>query len=60
MPPGWQSVLFWKMSRNSVCNRAGKFVLSGGPEVAERLEKTGYSEWGKEEAAQHGEPQEVA
>src|SRR6058998_3944630 len=35
----------------------GKFVLSGGPEVADRLEKTGYSEWGKEEAAQ---PQEVA
>jgi Fe-S cluster assembly ATP-binding protein len=23
----------------------GKFVLSGGPEVAARLEKTGYSEW---------------
>ncbi len=23
----------------------GKFVLSGGPEVADRLEKTGYSEW---------------
>ena len=35
----------------------GKFVLSGGPEVAARLEKTGYAEWGKEEAAQ---PQEVA
>src|SRR5881409_679951 len=35
----------------------GKFVLSGGPEVADRLENTGYSEWGKEEAAQ---PQEVA
>jgi Fe-S cluster assembly ATP-binding protein len=35
----------------------GKFVLSGGSEVAERLEKTGYSEWGKEEPAQ---PQEVA
>ena len=27
----------------------GQFVLSGGPEVAERLEQTGYSEWGKEE-----------
>jgi Fe-S cluster assembly ATP-binding protein len=27
----------------------GHFVLSGGPEVAERLEKTGYAEWGKEE-----------
>ena len=35
----------------------GKFVLSGGPEVADRLEKTGYSEWGQEEPAQ---PQEVA
>jgi len=35
----------------------GKFVLSGGPEVADRLENTGYSEWGKEEPAQ---PQEVA
>ena len=35
----------------------GKFVLSGGPEVAARLEKTGYAEWGKEEAA---EPQGVA
>ena len=35
----------------------GKFVLSGGPEIAQRLEKTGYAEWGKEEAAQ---PQEVA
>jgi len=34
----------------------GKFVLSGGPEVADRLEKTGYAEWGKEEPAQ---PQEV-
>src|ERR671936_1018171 len=38
----------------------GKFVLSGGPEVADRLEKTGYSEWGKEETAQHEKPQEVA
>ena len=35
----------------------GKFVLSGGPEVADRLENTDYSEWGKEEPAQ---PQEVA
>src|SRR5213596_2401368 len=34
----------------------GKFVLSGGPEVADRLEKTGYAEWGKGEPAQ---PQEV-
>ena len=40
--------------------RGGRFVLSGGPEVADRLEKTGYSEWGKEEAAQHAHPQEVA
>src|ERR671937_941717 len=38
----------------------GKFVLSGGSEVADRLEKTGYSEWGKEETAQHEQPQEVA
>ena len=34
----------------------GKFVLSGGPEVADRLEKTGYSEWGHTEE----EPKEVA
>src|SRR5712664_3475820 len=33
----------------------GKFVLSGGPEVADKLEKTGYSEWVTEE-----EPKEVA
>jgi Fe-S cluster assembly ATP-binding protein len=33
----------------------GKFVLSGGPEVANRLEKTGYAEWGEPE-----EPKEVA
>jgi len=32
----------------------GKFVLSGGPEIAARLEKTGYSEWVTDE------PQEVA
>jgi len=35
----------------------GKFVLSGGPEVADRLEKTGYSEWGH---AEETTPQEVA
>src|SRR5204862_5112682 len=34
----------------------GKFVLSGGPEVADRLETTGYSEWGHTEE----EPKEVA
>ena len=34
----------------------GKFVLSGGPEIADRLEKTGYSEWGHAEE----EPKEVA
>jgi len=34
----------------------GRFVLSGGPEVADRLEKTGYSEWGDVEEP----PQEVA
>ena len=34
----------------------GKFVLSGGPEVADRLERTGYSEWGHDEEP----PQEVA
>ena len=33
----------------------GKFVLSGGSEVADRLEKTGYSEWVADE-----EPKEVA
>ena len=35
----------------------GKFVLSGGPEVAERLEKTGYAEWGQEDSVK---PEEVA
>src|SRR3989442_15746287 len=35
----------------------GKFVLSGGPEVAERVEKTGYSEWGH---AEELKPEEVA
>ncbi len=34
----------------------GKFVLSGGSEVADRLEKTGYAEWGATEEP----PQEVA
>ena len=34
----------------------GKFVLSGGPEVADRLETTGYAEWGHAEE----EPKEVA
>jgi len=34
----------------------GRFVLSGGPEVAERLETTGYAEWGHTEEP----PQEVA
>jgi Fe-S cluster assembly ATP-binding protein len=29
----------------------GRFVLSGGAEVADRLEKTGYSEWVKEPRA---------
>jgi Fe-S cluster assembly ATP-binding protein len=38
----------------------GKFVLSGGPEIAERLEQTGYAEWGNQETAQHSQPQEVA
>jgi len=33
----------------------GKFVLSGGPEIANRLEKTGYAEWGETD-----EPKEVA
>jgi Fe-S cluster assembly ATP-binding protein len=33
----------------------GRFVLSGGREVADRLEKTGYSEWGEPD-----EPKEVA
>ena len=26
----------------------GRFVLSGGPEIADKLEQTGYAEWGKE------------
>jgi Fe-S cluster assembly ATP-binding protein len=30
----------------------GNFVLSGGPEVADRLEKHGYAEWVQEPAAQ--------
>src|SRR5258708_35776069 len=34
----------------------GKFVLDGGPAIADRLEKTGYSEWVKEDGA----PKEVA
>jgi Fe-S cluster assembly ATP-binding protein len=34
----------------------GKFVLDGGPEIADRLEKTGYSEWVKEDES----PKEVA
>jgi len=36
----------------------GRFVLSGGPEVAERLEKTGYAEWGHAEETRT--PEEVA
>ena len=28
----------------------GQIVLSGGPEVAEQLEKTGYAEWGADES----------
>src|SRR5438445_623407 len=41
----------------------GKFVLSGGPEIADRLEKTGYSEWAEadEPAVLVGDkPEEVA
>jgi Fe-S cluster assembly ATP-binding protein len=33
----------------------GRFVKSGGAEVAEQLEQTGYSEWGEPD-----EPKEVA
>ena len=29
----------------------GRIVLSGGPEIADRLEQTGYSEWGAQEEA---------
>jgi Fe-S cluster assembly ATP-binding protein len=36
----------------------GKFVLSGGPEVAQQLEKTGYAEWGHAEETRT--PEEVA
>src|SRR5438309_8967978 len=38
----------------------GKFVLSGGPEVADRLEKTGYSEWAEADEPAVLKPEEVA
>jgi Fe-S cluster assembly ATP-binding protein len=38
----------------------GKFVLSGGPEVADRLEKTGYSEWAEVDEPAVLKPEEVA
>ena len=38
----------------------GKFVLSGGPEIANRLEKTGYSEWADAEELAVLKPEEVA
>ena len=37
-------------------DRLSGVVLSGGPEIADRLEKTGYAEWGHAEE----EPKEVA
>ena len=36
----------------------GQFVLSGGPEVADRLERDGYSEWADEPAVLTGEAAE--
>ncbi len=36
---------------------AGRIVVSGGPELAEQLESTGYAEWATEEA---GERQEAS
>ena len=38
----------------------GSFVLSGGPEVADRLEKTGYSEWAEADEPATLKPEEVA
>src|SRR6267378_520203 len=38
----------------------GRFVLSGGPEVADRLEKTGYSEWAEADEPAVLKPEEVA
>jgi Fe-S cluster assembly ATP-binding protein len=39
----------------------GQIVESGGPEVATRLEKSGYSEWGQDElAAVNPGPEEVS
>jgi Fe-S cluster assembly ATP-binding protein len=35
----------------------GRFVLSGGPEIADRLEHTGYAEWGAQEVAVAGRAQ---
>jgi Fe-S cluster assembly ATP-binding protein len=38
----------------------GKFVLSGGPEIADRLEQTGYSEWMAEDEPAVLKPEEVS
>jgi Fe-S cluster assembly ATP-binding protein len=38
----------------------GKFVLSGGPEIASRLEKTGYSEWADADEPAVLKPEEIA
>ena len=38
----------------------GRFVLSGGPEVADRLEETGYSEWAEADEPAVLKPEEVA
>jgi Fe-S cluster assembly ATP-binding protein len=38
----------------------GKFVLSGGPEIANRLEKTGYSEWAETDEPAVLKPEEIA
>jgi Fe-S cluster assembly ATP-binding protein len=38
----------------------GRFVKSGGPEVADQLEKTGYSEWTDADEPAVLKPEEVA
>jgi Fe-S cluster assembly ATP-binding protein len=35
---------------------AGRIVVSGGPELADELESTGYAEWATEEAEERQEP----
>ncbi len=35
----------------------GRIVMSGGPELAEELEQTGYAAYGEAEAERQGEPE---